>query len=147
MRISGKYRDLIGVIEFGNEAYVVMPFTSDYDNVLLSMSLIGDPEEYGRFPAQGTVIARAIDETVGLFKAFKFEKAAGNMMIIFSDGDDSTYVVGKKTLEEILASAVEAQIPVSLVRMNYQKPAGQVIPDERWAKAVHMTGGQFYAAQ
>lgn len=146
LRMEGKYRDLIGIIEFGNEAYVIMPFTSDYENVLLSMSLIGDPNEYGRFPTQGTVIARAIDETVGLYKAFNFEDAAGNLMIIFSDGEDSTYQIGKKTLEEIIQSAIDAKIPVHLVRMNYKKDEGMIIPDERWASAVHATGGQFYAA-
>ena len=36
-RMSGKYHDLIGLIEFGDEAYVVTPFTSDYDNILLSL--------------------------------------------------------------------------------------------------------------
>ena len=41
--MDGRYRDLVSLIEFGNEAYVVTPFTSDYDNILLSISLIGDP--------------------------------------------------------------------------------------------------------
>ena len=36
-RMNGKYHDLIGLIEFGDEAYVVTPFTSDYDNILLSL--------------------------------------------------------------------------------------------------------------
>jgi hypothetical protein len=30
--------------------------------------------------------------------------------------------------------------------MNYKKKEGEIIPDERWAKAVQSTGGQFYAA-
>src|SRR5262249_5617285 len=38
-RMAGKYHDLIGLVEFGDEAYVVTPFTTDYDNILLSMSL------------------------------------------------------------------------------------------------------------
>ncbi|HEX3645531.1 MAG TPA: VWA domain-containing protein, partial [Vicinamibacterales bacterium] len=49
-RMSGKYHDLIGLIEFGDEAYVVTPFTSDYDNILLSISLIGDWTEFMKFP-------------------------------------------------------------------------------------------------
>src|SRR5205085_7601026 len=72
LRIKGKYRDLLGLVEFGNEAYVVTPFTNDYDNILLSVSLIGDPVEFSMFPDQGTVIADAIDEGVDLFKAFRF---------------------------------------------------------------------------
>ena len=55
-RISGKYHDLIGLIEFGDEAYVVTPFTTDYDNILLSLSLVGDWTEFMKFPDQGTTI-------------------------------------------------------------------------------------------
>lgn len=154
LRIDGKYRDLIGVVEFGNDAYVIMPFTSDYDNVLLSISLIGDPQEFGRFPSQGTTIARAINETIGLYKMFNFLDASGNLMIIFSDGEDSTYQLGNVSLDEIIQDAVDAEIPVYLVRTkgtkpseapNYSQGEGQLIPDERWALAVRRTGGQFYA--
>src|SRR6185369_1336100 len=28
LRINGKYRDLVALVEFGNEAYVVTPFTN-----------------------------------------------------------------------------------------------------------------------
>jgi hypothetical protein len=59
-RMSGKYHDLIGLIEFGDEAYVVTPFTSDYDNILLSLNLIGDWTEFMKFPDQGTTIGLAI---------------------------------------------------------------------------------------
>ena len=67
-RINGKYRDLIGLVEFGDEAYVVTPFTNDYDNILLSLSLIGDWTEFVRFPDQGTTIGKAIEQGVGLFQ-------------------------------------------------------------------------------
>ena len=77
------------LVEFGNQAYVVTPFTSDYDNILLSISLIGDPVEFSMFPDQGTIIAQAIDQIVGLFKAFNFLDASGNIMVIFSDGEDT----------------------------------------------------------
>ena len=86
---TGRYRDLVALVEFGNEAYVVTPFTNDYDNILLSISLIGDPVEYSLFPDQGTIIAQAIDQSVGLFKAFNFLDASGNLMVIFTDGEDT----------------------------------------------------------
>src|SRR5205823_5415263 len=92
-RINGKYRDLIGLVEFGDEAYVVTPFTNDYDNILLSIALIGDPVEYSLFPDQGTIIAQAIDQSIGLFKAFNFLDAAGNLMVIFTDGEDTRAIV------------------------------------------------------
>jgi hypothetical protein len=146
LRQKSKYRDLIGVVQFGNQAYVVMPFTSDYDNVLLSLSLIGDPEEYGRFPAQGTLIANAINEAVGLFRAFNFLDASGNMLVLFSDGEDSTYSSGTKTLDQIIASAIEAKIPVYLVRTNFGKGQGQVVQDSVWSEAIQRTGGKLLPA-
>jgi Mg-chelatase subunit ChlD len=146
MRMNGRYRDLVALIEFGNEAYVVTPFTNDYDNVLLSISLIGDPVEYSLFPDQGTTIAEAINQGTDLFKAFNFLDASGNLMVIFTDGEDTRAIVNGRSLDEIMQNAVEAKIPVHFVRTNYERGKGKVIPDELWAPAVQKTGGRFYAA-
>jgi hypothetical protein len=145
-RKSGHYRDLLSLIEFGDEAYVITPFTSDYDNVLLGISLIGDWGEYMRFPDGGTAIGRAIDQATQLFAAFRFLDAAGNAMVIFSDGQDSQVVSKGKALAEILASAANARIPVYLVRTSRGKAEGDVVPDAIWRPAVEATGGRFYAA-
>jgi hypothetical protein len=146
MRIQGKYKDLLALVEFGNEAYVVTPFTNDYDNILLSISLIGDPVEFSLFPDQGTIIAQAIDQSIGLFKAFNFLDASGNLMVIFTDGEDTRAIVNGRTLDEIMQSAVDAKIPLYFVRCNYERGRGKVIPDELWIPAVQKTGGRFYAA-
>ena len=63
-RMPGKYRDLMALIEFGDDAYVITPFTTDYENILLSTSLIGDWNEFMAFPDQGTVVARAVEQGV-----------------------------------------------------------------------------------
>lgn len=146
LRMADRYRDLMALIEFGNEAYVVTPFTNDYDNILLSISLIGDPVEYSLFPDQGTIIAAAIDQCIGLFKAFDFLDAAGNVMVLFSDGEDTRVQVGDRTLDEILQSSIDNKIPVYMVRTNYEREKGKVIPDEIWVPAIEKTGGRFYAA-
>jgi hypothetical protein len=146
MRMEERYKDLLALVEFGNEAYVVTPFTNDYDNILLSISLIGDPVEYSLFPDQGTIIAAAIDQGVGLFKAFNFLDAAGNIMVLFSDGEDTRVQVGDKTLDEILQNSIDNKIPVYMVRTNYERDKGMVIPDEIWIPAIEKTGGRFYAA-
>ena len=86
-RIEGKYRDLVGLVEFGNEAYVITPFTNDYDNILLSISLIGDPVEFQRFPDQGTIIARA--SVASSCSNLQFLDASGRLLVIFSDGEDT----------------------------------------------------------
>lgn len=145
-RKAGPYRDLIAVIEFGDEAYVVTPFTTDYDNALLSISLIGDWSEYMRFPDGGTSIARAIDQGAGLFRAFNFLDAVGNVMVIFSDGEDTQVASRGKPLADVLAGAVKAKIPVYLVRTSSGKRLGDAVPDAIWKPAVESTGGRFYAA-
>jgi hypothetical protein len=146
LRMKNQYRDLLSLVEFGNEAYVVTPFTHDYDNILLSISLIGDPVEFSMFPDQGTIIGRAIEEGTALFKAFDFLDASGNLMVIFSDGEDTRAMIGGRSLDDIVESAYKAKIPVYLVRTNYDRAKGQVIPDELWVPAVEKTGGKFYAA-
>jgi hypothetical protein len=145
-RIRGKYRDLIGLIEFGNEAYVVTPFTHDYDNILLSCSLIADYDEFVKFPDQGTTIALAIEQSVDLFKAFDFLNAAGNLMVIFSDGLDTQVIVHGRHVDDILAGALQTKIPVYFVRTAYHQALGDLVPDEIWRRAVELTGGRFYAA-
>lgn len=145
-RIEGKYRDLVGLVEFGNEAYVVTPFTNDYDNILLSISLIGDPTEFQRFPDQGTIIARAIEVSVELFKTFRFLDASGNLLVIFSDGEDTLAQVHGRSLDDIVQGAIDAKVPVYFVRTNYDKAKGQQIPDDLWIPAVEKTGGEFFAA-
>jgi hypothetical protein len=146
LRMAGRQRDLLGLVEFGNQAYVVTPFTSDYDNILLSISLIGDPVEFSMFPDQGTIIAKAIDQIIGLYKAFNFLDASGNIMVIFSDGEDTHNQLEDKNLDEVVQAAVDAHVPVYLVRTNYDKAEGQIIPDEMWIPAIERTGGKFYAA-
>jgi Ca-activated chloride channel family protein len=144
--MKGRYRDLVALVEFGNEAYVVTPFTHDYDNILLSIGLIGDPTEFGLFPDRGTIIGRAIEEGTELFRAFKFLDASGNIMVIFTDGEDTRAMIGDRPLDDILRSAVDAEVPVYFVRTNYDRKKGQLIPDELWIPAVEKTGGKFYAA-
>jgi hypothetical protein len=145
-RMKGKYRDLIALIEFGDQAYVVTPFTNDYANILLSLSLVGDWDEYLKFSDQGTTIGKAIDEGVALFRAFDFLDAAGNAMIIFSDGQDRQVIVEGRRIDDILAAARRAKVPVYLIRIGQNKALGDVVPDQIWQPAVEATGGRFYAA-
>ena len=119
LRMRGKYRDLVSLIEFGDDAYVITPFTSDYENILLSISLIGDWSELMAFPDQGTVIARAIDQGVGLFKAFDFLEASGNVMVIFTDGMDAEVLQDGRSGFDVLREAAAAKIPV------YPRPGRQ----------------------
>ncbi len=146
LRMEGKYRDLIALVEFGDQAYVVTPFTNDYDNILLSLSLIGDFGEFLRFPDQGTIITRAVEQGTRLFKAFDFLDASGNILLLFSDGEDAGVITQGKSTADVVNEAIAAKIPVYMVRVNHDKGLGSIIPDAVWKAAVEKTGGRFYAA-
>lgn len=146
LRMKGKFRDMLALIEFGDQAYVITPFTTDYDNILFSMSLIGDWTEFMTFPDQGTVIANAIEQSVGLFRAFDVLDAAGNAMVIFTDGIDAEVTEDGRSAFDVLKDAREANIPVFFVRTGTPGRGPQAIPDEVWAAAVAKTGGKFFNA-
>jgi hypothetical protein len=146
LRMKGPYRDLMGLIEFGDQAYVITPFTTDYENILFSMQLIGDWTEFMTFPDQGTVIANAVEQAVGLFRAFDVLDAAGNAMVIFTDGIDAEVTEQGRDAFDVLRDAREANVPVYFVRIGQPGRGQQAIPDEVWASAVARTGGKFFNA-
>jgi len=145
-RMAGRYRDLMALIEFGDQAYVITPFTTDYENILLSVSLIGDWNEFMAFPDQGTMIARAIDQSLGLFRAFDFLDAAGNAMVIFSDGVDAEVMQDGRSAFDVLRDAAEAGVPVYFIRTGSGDGLGAGVPNAAWRSAVERTGGRFYSA-
>ena len=146
LRIKGKYRDLMALVEFGDQAYVVTPFTTDYDNIRLSLSLVGDFTEFIRFPDQGTLIGRAIEQSVELFRAFDFLDASGNLMVLFSDGEDSEVVGRGRSVSELVQHAQTAKVPIYFVRTRFDRAFGSVVSDSLWKEAVEATGGRYYAA-
>ena len=146
MRMQGKYRDLIALEQFGNEAYVITPFTTDYQNLLLSLKMISDVNEWQRFPDQGTIIMKAIDEGVDLFNAFDFLDSSGNIMVIFSDGQDNNVQIGNMSLDQVLKKAVDHKVPVYMIRTAYARGLYDVVPDQVWKKAIEATGGRFFPA-
>jgi Ca-activated chloride channel family protein len=145
-RMNGPYHDLISLIQFGNEAYVVTPFTNDYENVLLSIRLVSDPKEWGRFSDWGTTIIEGIDQALNLFKAFEFTNASGNLMIVFTDGRDSELNRQGRPLDALVAEARRYRIPVYMIRTAYKQTFGKVQQDKIWKDVVERTGGRFYPA-
>jgi hypothetical protein len=137
----------MALIEFGNRAYVITPFTSDYDNLLLSIALIGDPVEFSKFPDPGTIIGSAIEQSIAIFKAFDFLEASGNLMVIFTDGEDTNAVVNGRPLDDILKAATDNKIPLYFVRINFGKGYNEAVPDALWKESVEKAGGRFYIAR
>ena len=93
------------------------------------------------------MIASALEESIEIFKAFDFLEASGNLMVIFTDGEDTTSIVHGRSLDDILKSAVDNKIPLFFVRTNYNKEFGEGIPDAKWQAAVEKTGGRYYVAK
>lgn len=143
-RMEGKYNDLMALIMFGNESFIVTPFTSDYKNILTSVSLMAEPEERIRFGSPGTVIIKGIDQSVELFKTFGFLKVAGNLIVLISDGEDSQAFLGNRTLDDIVGEAAKNKIPIYFIRTNFGLLTYS--SDELWKKAVEKTGGKLYPA-
>lgn len=146
LRRQSQYRDLMALVEFGDQAYVVTPFTNDYDNLLLSLALIGEFGEFVRFPDQGTVLTTAVDQGIRLFDSFEFLDATGNLLVLFSDGEDSGVIQGDTTVLDVVRAAEEAEVPIYFVRTRFQRAFGGLVSDEQWRDAVERTGGRFYAA-
>ena len=144
-RMAGKYRDLMSLIEFGDDAYVITPFTTDYENILLSTALIGDWNEFMAFPDQGTVVARAVEQAVGLFNAFDYLDASGNLMVIFTDGADADVLENGKTVDDVLADAQKSKIPVYLIKIGGNIQQKRSVADDLWIGAVKKTGGEFFS--
>jgi Ca-activated chloride channel family protein len=146
LRRAGPYRDLIALLQFGNDAYVVTPFTTDYDNILLSTRLIGAPGEWGRFSDGGTTIIQGIVQATELFHAFDFQNAPGNLMLIFSDGRDAQNNVQGQSIEAVMTTARNYRIPVYMIRTAFTYKYGDIREDAFWRRVVESTGGRFYAA-
>jgi Ca-activated chloride channel family protein len=146
LRMNGPYRDLIALIQFGNDAYVVTPFTTDYENVLLSLSLIGDTVNWARFNDGGTTILEGINEGTKLFDTFDFLNASGNLMVIFSDGIDGQLDLKGKAIDQLVTTARKSKIPVYMIRTAYNRKFGDIKEDKLWKPAIERTGGRFYTA-
>ena len=145
LRMNGRYHDLIALIQFGNEAYVVTPFTTDYDNILLSVRLISSPKEWGNFNDWGTTIIQGLNQATALFKAFDFVNASGNAMLLFTDGRDEEKNIKGKPIESVIEDMRKYKIPVFMVRTGFGLKEGQIPTDKLWKPLVERTGGRFYA--
>ena len=144
LRMAGPYRDLIALLQFGNYAYVVTPFTTDYENVLVSITLVSDPKEWGRFSDFGTTIIQSMEQSLALFRTFDFLNASGNLMLIFTDGRDDQATLNGRRLEDLMADARKFKVPVYMIRTAFNTKLGDVPQDKLWKSAVEASGGRFY---
>lgn len=143
-RMKAGRNDLVALVQFGSEAYVVTPFTTDRESVLLSLKLIGQPAAWNRFSMFGTTIIQGLAEALELFTTFDLLDTQGNLIVIFTDGDDTETMFRGRTLAEIMADAKAHQVPIHMVRIGFQKEFGEMEADPLWKSAVEQSGGRFY---
>src|SRR6185369_3773872 len=146
LRMNGRYHDLIALIQFGNEAYVVTPFTTDYENIMVSIRLISNPKEWGSFNDWGTTIMQGLNQATQLFRAFDFVNAAGKAMVMFTDGRDDEKDLKGKPIQTVVDDMKKYKIPVYMIRTGFDLKEGQIPTDKLWKPIVEQTGGRFYAA-
>jgi len=82
---------------------------------------------------------------VGLFQAFDYLDAAGNLMVIFTDGADADVLENGKTVDDVLAEAQRAKIPVYLIKIGGNIQQKRSVADALWISAVQRTGGEFFS--
>lgn len=148
LRMNGNKQDRIAIIQFGNEAFTVTPFTTDYENALLSLHLIGEPMAWHRFNVFGTTIIQGLDQGLRLFETFDLLRGSGsdNMIVLITDGNDGETMFRGRSLAEMTRWARENRIPVFMVRVGWRMPLGQVEWDKLWKPTVEQTGGRFFVA-
>ncbi|KYJ86761.1 hypothetical protein AS592_08000 [Sulfurovum riftiae] len=126
----------IGLILFGNAAFVQAPFTQDLNALehLLSELSVGmaGPQT-------------AIGDSIGLaVKMFQESNVTDRMLIVMSDGDDTGSKVPPLTAAKL---AAKHDVSIFTVAMGDPKNAGEHPLDTETLKEIsEMTGGKFYYA-
>ena len=136
----------MALVEFGDQAYVITPFTSDYDNILLSIALIRDPVEFSLFPNRGTVIARAAGTESVAVQGIRVSRG-----IRQPDGDlhrrrrydcaEWRPPPGRRSSRARSSTRCRSISSGPTTTRRF----GDIIPDQAWTAAVAKTGGRFYA--
>ena len=73
-------------------------------------------------------------------------RPSGNLMVIFTDGRDDETMLGDRRMDQIMADARRARIPLYMIRTAFNMKLGDVKEDKIWKPAVESTGGRFYPA-
>ncbi len=110
--------DRVGLVVFAGSAAVQMPLTTDYDLARefirqLSTSLM-------RF--QGTNIADALKKSEELLEADKNARDRSKVIILFSDGEDTTGSSPAKVARELASRGI------TLITVGVGTPTGEPIP-------------------
>ena len=66
-------------------------------------------------------------------------------MVIFTDGADADVLENGKTVDDVLADALRAKVPVYLIKIGGNIQNKRSVADELWIAGVRKTGGEFFS--
>lgn len=126
----------IGLILFGNAAFVQAPFTQDLD----ALEHLLDELRVGMAGPQ-----TALGDSIGLaVKMFRDSNVTDRMLIVMSDGDDTGSKVPPLTAAKLAAAN---GVSIFTIAMGDPKNAGEhPIDTETLKEIANLTGGKFYYA-
>jgi len=126
----------IGLILFGNAAFVQAPFTQDLD----ALEQLLEELQVGMAGPQ-----TALGDSIGLaVKMFRDSNVSDRMLIVMSDGDDTGSKVPPLTAAKL---AAKNGVTIFTVAIGDPKNAGEhPIDTETLKEIARLTGGRFYYA-
>jgi Ca-activated chloride channel family protein len=134
--ISRREGDRLGMVVFGNQAFLQAPFTQDHD---LVRALLTQTEP--RLAGPQTMIGDAIGLTI---KTFENSEAEDRVLVLLTDGNDSGSRVPPKKAAEIAAAN---DITIHTVAVGDPSSSGEGEMDLETLQAIaDATGGESFRA-
>jgi Ca-activated chloride channel family protein len=134
--ISRRKGDRIGIIVFGNQAFLQAPFTLDHDVV---RSLLQQTQP--RMAGPQTMLGDAIGLTI---KVFENSEAKDRVLVLLTDGNDTGSKVPPKKAAEI---AADHHIAIHTIAMGDPQSTGEAAMDLDMLKDIaDVTGGTPFRA-
>ena len=134
--ISRRKGDRIGIIVFGNQAFLQAPFTLDHDVV---RSLLQQTQP--RMAGPQTMLGDAIGLTI---KVFENSEAKDRVLVLLTDGNDTGSKVPPKKAAEI---AADHHITIHTIAMGDPQSTGEAAMDLDMLKDIaDVTGGTPFRA-
>ncbi len=134
--IARRKSDRLGLIVFGNEPYLQVPFTRDHDVVLI---LLGQTATKMAGPQT------AIGDAIGLaIKHFESSKSEHRVAVLLTDGNDTGSKVSPKKAAEL---AAQKGIAIHTIAVGDPKTAGEEKLDIETLQTISATTkGSFFRA-
>ncbi len=135
--IARREGDRIGIVVFGNQAFLQAPFTQDHDLVRALLQ-----QTRPKMAGPQTMLGDAIGLSI---KAFESSEAEDRVLILLTDGNDTGSKVPPVKAAEI---AAENDVTIHTVAVGDPASAGEAEMDLATLREIsHATGGETFSAE